>query len=118
MAKRFLVIDDAIFMRMKLKTLLAQAGHEVVGEGGNGLEAVAKFTELRPDVVLMDITMPEMDGIAALKEIRKIDPKAVVVMVSAVGQDRSVKEAVISGARNFIIKPFADEKFQEMLAKL
>ena len=118
MGKRFLIIDDAMFMRLKLKTLLTEAGHQVVGEGVNGLEAVAKFTELRPDVVLMDITMPEMDGIAALKEIKKIDRQAVVVMVSAVGQDRAVKEAVISGAHNFIIKPFQDEKFHEMLTKL
>ena len=118
MAKRFLIVDDAVFMRMKLKVLLEQCGHEVVGEGANGLEAVAKFTQLRPDVVLMDITMPEMDGIEALKEIKKIDPKAVVVMVSAMGQERSVKDAVMAGARNFIIKPFQDEKFHEMLGKL
>lgn len=118
MAKRFLIIDDAMFMRMKLKGLLETGGHQVVGEGVNGLEAIAKFTELRPDVVLMDITMPEMDGIEALKAIKKIDRQAVVVMVSAVGQDRSVKEAVIAGAHNFIIKPFQDEKFHEMLAKL
>ncbi len=118
MAKRFLIVDDAVFMRMKLKVLLEQCGHEVVGEGGNGVEAVAKFNQLRPDVVLMDITMPEMDGITALKEIKKIDPKAVVVMVSAIGQERSVKDAVIAGARNFIIKPFQDDKFQEVIGKL
>lgn len=118
MSKRFLIVDDTLFMRIKLRGLLEKWGYQVVGEGVNGLEAVAKFTELRPDVVLMDITMPEMDGLAALKEIKKIDPKAVVVMVSAMGQERSVKEAIVSGARNFVVKPFQDDKIQEVLARL
>lgn len=118
MTKRILIVDDTIFMRVKLKSLLEKWGYEVLGEAVNGLDAVEKFTELRPDVVLMDITMPEMDGIAALKEIKKIDPKAVVVMVSAMGQERSVKEAVLAGARNFVIKPFQDDKIQEVLSKL
>ncbi|MBP2629282.1 MAG: two-component system response regulator [Firmicutes bacterium] len=118
MAKRVLIVDDTLFMRIKLRGLLEKWGYEVVGEGVNGLEAVAKFTELRPDFVLMDITMPEMDGLAALKEIKKIDSKAVVVMVSAMGQERSVKEAIVSGARNFVIKPFQDDKIQDVLARL
>lgn len=118
MTKRILIVDDTIFMRVKLRSLLEKWGYEVLGEAVNGLDAVAKFTDLRPDIVLMDITMPEMDGIAALKEIRKIDPKAVVIMVSAMGQERSVKEAVLAGAQNFVIKPFQDDKIQAVLSKL
>jgi len=118
MGKRVLIVDDTLFMRLKLKTLLEQWEYQVVGEGANGLEAVTKYTELRPDFVLMDITMPEMDGIEALKEIKKIDAKAVVIMVSAMGQERAVKEAILSGARSFVIKPFKDDKMQEVLSKL
>jgi len=118
MSKSVLIVDDTMFMRIKLRGLLEKWGYQVVGEGVNGLDAVEKFTALRPDIVLMDITMPEMDGITALKEIKKIDPKAVVVMVSAMGQERSVKEAIVAGARNFVIKPFQDDKIQDVLARL
>jgi len=118
MFKRILIVDDTIFMRVKMKGLLEKWGYQVVGEGANGLEAVEKFKELVPDLVLMDITMPEMDGLAALKEIRAFDAKANVIMVSAMGQERFVMEAIRSGARNYLVKPFQEDKFQEMLARL
>jgi len=118
MSKRILIVDDTLFMRVKLRGLLEKWGHQVVGEGANGLEAVEKYKEMKPDLVLMDITMPEMDGIAALKEIMVFDAKAVVVMVSALGQERFVMDAVRSGARNYLIKPVQDNKLQEVLARL
>ena len=118
MAKRFLIVDDAVFMRMKLKVLLEQCGHEVVGEGGNGVEAVAKFNQLRPDVVLMDITMPEMTGIDALKEIMKQDSKAKIIMITAMGQEALVKEAVMNGAKGFVVKPFNEEHILQTIRQL
>jgi two-component system chemotaxis response regulator CheY len=118
MAKSILIVDDTLFMRIKLRGLLEKWGYQVVGEAINGIEAVEKFTTLRPDIVLMDITMPEMDGITSLKEIKKREPNACVVMVSAMGQESSVKEAIVAGARNFVIKPFQDDKIQEVLERL
>ena len=118
MSKRILVVDDTLFMRVKMKGLLEKWGHQVIGEAANGLEAVEKYKELQPDLVLMDITMPEMDGIAALKEIRAFDAKANVIMVSALGQESFVMEAVRSGARNYLVKPVQDNKLQEVLARL
>ena len=106
MAVRVLVVDDAAFMRMMVKDILSKNGYEVVGEAENGMKAVEKFAELRPDLVTMDITMPEMDGISAVKAIRKIDPKAKIVMCSAMGQQAMVIEAIQAGARDFIVKPF------------
>jgi len=117
-AKSVLIVDDAMLMRMKMRMLMEKLDYEVVGEAANGVQAVEKFAALRPDIVFMDITMPEMDGLTALKEIKKIDATATVIMVTALGQDRFVKEAIISGARNFIIKPFQDAKVEEVLAKL
>ena len=105
MAVRVLVVDDAAFMRMMVKDILSKNGYEVVGEAENGLKAVEKFTELRPDLVTMDITMPEMDGISAVKAIKKIDPKAKIVMCSAMGQQAMVIEAIQAGARDFIVSP-------------
>ena len=118
MSKRILIADDTLFMRVKMKSLLEKLGYQVVGEGSNGREAVDKYKELRPDIVLMDITMPEMDGIAALKEIKAFDAKAIVVMVSALGQESIVMDAIRSGARNYVVKPFQDNKIQELLATL
>jgi len=118
MSKRILIVDDTLFMRVKLRGLLEKWGQQVVGEGANGREAVEKYKELQPDLVLMDITMPEMDGIAALKEIRAFDAKANVIMVSALGQESFVMEAVRSGARNYLVKPLQDNKLQEVLARL
>ena len=105
-----LVVDDALFMRATLKKLLTEAGFEVVGEAENGELAVARYQELHPDVVMMDITMPKMDGLAALKEIMKVDPKAAVIMCTALGQESSVMSALDTGAKEYIIKPFKTDK--------
>jgi two-component system chemotaxis response regulator CheY len=117
MAKRILITDDALFMRVTLKNILTQNGYEVVGEAANGAESVELFKQLRPDVVTMDITMPEMDGISALKEIRAVDPGANVVMCTAMGQKNMVVEAIQAGARDFIVKPFQPERVLEALGK-
>lgn len=107
--KKVLIVDDAAFMRMSLKLMLERNGYEVVGEAENGLIGLKKYSELRPDIVTMDITMPVMDGIQALKAIREIDPSANIVVISAIGQEPYVKEAILSGARGFILKPFKEE---------
>ena len=109
MAYKILVVDDAAFMRLTIKTILEKNGFQVIDEACNGIDAIAKYQELRPDLVTMDITMPGMSGIDALKEIKKIDPKAKVVMVSSMGQEVLLKEAIISGAKYFIVKPFKEE---------
>ncbi|AFG34618.1 response regulator with CheY-like receiver, AAA-type ATPase, and DNA-binding domains [Fervidobacterium pennivorans DSM 9078] len=115
---RILVVDDAAFMRMMLKDILTKAGHEVVGEAANGVEAVEKYKELKPDVVTMDITMPEMNGIDAIKEIKKIDPNATVIVCSAMGQQAMVIEAIQAGAKDFIVKPFQPARVIEAVQKV
>ena len=116
--KRVLVVDDALFMRVRLKDILERNGFEVVGEGSNGIEAVERYKELNPDVVTLDITMPEMDGIEALQGIMNYDPKAKVIMCSAMGQQFMVLDAMKYGAKNFIVKPFQEEKIIETLSDL
>lgn len=118
MAKRILITDDALFMRVTLKNILTQNGFEVVGEASNGVEAVELYKQLKPDAVTMDITMPEMDGIAALKAIKQIDPAAKVVMCTAMGQKNMVVEAVQAGAKDFIVKPFQPERVLEAMSKV
>ncbi|ONI37752.1 two-component system response regulator [Candidatus Epulonipiscium fishelsonii] len=113
-----LVVDDAAFMRMMIKDILSKNGYTVVGEGENGVKAIEKYKELKPDLVLMDITMPEMDGIQALKEIRSFDPAAKIVMCSAMGQQGMVIEAIQSGARDFIVKPFQADRILEAVKKV
>lgn len=110
MSIRVLIVDDAPFMRKNLAKIVTEKGWEVAGEASNGKEAVDRFSELNPDVVTMDITMPEMDGIAAVKAIVQADPRARVVMCSAVGQQDMIVEAVRSGAKDFIVKPFQKER--------
>jgi two-component system, chemotaxis family, chemotaxis protein CheY len=105
-----LIADDAAFMRMMIKNILTDAGYEIVGEAENGAVAVTKYRELKPDLTTMDITMPEMDGLTALKEIRGEDPAARVVMCSAMGQQSMVIESIQAGARDFIVKPFQPER--------
>lgn len=111
------MVDDAAFMRMMLKDILLKGGFEIAGEATNGAEAVRLYQELKPDLVTMDITMPEVDGIAAVKEIKKIDPNAKVVMVSAMGQQAMVIEAIQAGASDFIVKPFQPDRVLEALKK-
>ncbi|MBE3573797.1 MAG: response regulator [Moorella humiferrea] len=118
MGKRVLVVDDAAFMRMMIKDILTKNGYEVVGEADNGQKAVAMYQELRPDVVTMDITMPEMDGIAAVKAIKQIDPNARIIMCSAMGQQLMVMEAIQAGARDFIVKPFQQDRVLQALEKV
>ncbi len=115
---KVLVVDDAIFMRQALKQILERNGFTVVGEAGNGRIAVQKFKELSPDIVTMDITMPEMDGIEALKAIKTIDTKSKIVMISALGQESHIKEAVMAGATGFIVKPFKEDAIVKALSKL
>lgn len=117
MAIKVLVVDDAAFMRMMVKDILSKNGYEVVGEAENGLKAVEKWQELKPDLTTMDITMPEMDGITAVKEIKKIDPSAKVIMCSAMGQQAMVVEAIQAGARDFIVKPFQPDRVLEAVRK-
>ena len=118
MAKNVLVCDDAAFMRMMIKDILKKNGYTVAGEAENGAKAVEKYTELKPDLVLMDITMPEMDGIQALKKIRELDPKASVIMCSAMGQQAMVIESIQSGAKDFIVKPFQANRVLEAVRKV
>ena len=117
MSNRVLIVDDAIFMRMKLKDILEKNGFEVVGEAQNGVEAIEKYKTEKPDLVTMDITMPEMDGVSALKEIKKVNEGAKVVMCSAMGQQAMVMEAIQAGAIDFIVKPFESERVIQSLKK-
>ena len=114
---KILIVDDAAFMRMMIKDILTKNGYEVAGEAENGVVAVSKYAELKPDLVLMDITMPEKDGIQALKDIKAADAGAKVIMCSAMGQQAMVIEAIQSGARDFIVKPFAADRILEAVRK-
>ncbi|AEE13667.1 response regulator receiver protein [Thermodesulfobium narugense DSM 14796] len=114
---KILITDDATFMRKMLKDILTKNGHEVVGEGTNGLEALEKYKELKPDLTLLDITMPERDGLWALKEIKAFDPNAKIIMVSAMGQQAIVIEAIQAGARDFVVKPFQPDRVLEAVRK-
>ena len=114
---RILVVDDAAFMRMMLRDILTKLGHEVI-EACNGLDAISKYNEVKPDLVTMDITMPELDGIGALKKIKEADPNALVIMCSAMGQQAMVIDAIQSGAKDFIVKPFQADRVQEAISKV
>jgi two-component system chemotaxis response regulator CheY len=118
MGKSVLICDDAAFMRMMIKDILTKNGYDVVGEAENGAIGVNKYSELHPDLVLMDITMPELDGIQALKKIRESDPNAAVIMCSAMGQQAMVIEAIQSGAKDFIVKPFQADRVIEAVKKV
>ncbi|HEY4565820.1 response regulator [Planococcaceae bacterium Storch 2/2-2] len=117
MGKKILIVDDAAFMRMMIKDILEKNGFEVVGEAENGAQAVEKYFELSPDLVTMDITMPEMDGITALKEIKAKDAGATVIMCSAMGQQAMVIDAIQAGAKDFIVKPFQADRVIEAIEK-
>lgn len=117
MSARILIVDDAAFMRMMIKEILTKNGYTVVGEASDGSQALDKYKELKPDLVTMDITMPEMDGIQALKEIRAMDAGAKIIMCSAMGQQAMVIDAIQAGARDFIVKPFQAERVIEAIRK-
>jgi two-component system chemotaxis response regulator CheY len=114
---RVLVVDDAAFMRKMVSDVLTRGGHEVVGEGATGTEAVARYQELKPELTTLDITMPEKDGLEALREIVAIDPSARIIMCSALGQESKVLEAVRSGAKDFVVKPFQADRILDAAAK-
>lgn len=116
--KRVLIVDDASFMRLTLRRILEGNGFEVVGDAANGVEAISKYSILKPDIVTMDITMPVMDGVEALIEIKKQYPNAKVVMISALGQESWVKKAVINGAKGFVVKPYKEEYVIDTLNRL
>lgn len=118
MGKNILICDDAAFMRMMIKDILTKNGYNVAGEAENGQKAVEKYKEVSPDLVLMDITMPEMDGIQALKEIKKLDAGAQVIMCSAMGQQAMVIESIQAGAKDFIVKPFQADRVIEAVKKV
>jgi two-component system chemotaxis response regulator CheY len=114
---RVLVVDDAAFMRKMVSDALTRGGHEIVGEAGTGTEAIVRFQELRPEVTTLDITMPEKDGITALREIIELDPAARVVMCSALGQESKVLESIKLGAKDFVVKPFQADRVLEAVGK-
>ena len=118
MEKNILICDDAAFMRMMIKDILTKNGYNVAGEAENGVKAVEKYNELKPDLVLMDITMPEMDGIQALKKIKEADSSALVIMCSAMGQQAMVIESIQVGAKDFIVKPFQADRVIEAVKKV
>jgi len=114
---RVLVVDDAAFMRKMVTDALSKGGHEVVGEGANGEEAVTLYQELKPELTTLDITMPEKDGLQALKDIMSLDPDARIIMCSALGQESKVLEAVKAGAKDFVVKPFQPDRILDAAAK-
>lgn len=115
---KILIVDDAAFMRMTIKKMLEAHNHIVIGEAENGIEAVKKFAELSPDVVLLDITMPEMNGVDALKRIKEMDKDAKVVICSAMGQQTMVAQAIQYGAKDFIVKPFQEDRLIAAVEKV
>lgn len=117
MGANVMIVDDAAFMRMMVKDILSKNGFNVVGEAENGAVAVEKYTELMPDLVIMDITMPEMDGLQAVREIKKRDAQARIIMCSAMGQQAMVIDAIQSGAKDFIVKPFQADRVVEAVTK-
>lgn len=118
MGKNILIVDDAAFMRMMIKDILSKNGYTVAGEAENGIKAIEKYNEVKPDLVLMDITMPEKDGIQALKDIKAMDPSAQIIMCSAMGQQAMVIESIQAGAKDFIVKPFQADRVLEAVRKV
>jgi two-component system chemotaxis response regulator CheY len=114
---RILVVDDAAFMRKMVTDALTKGGHEVIGEAGNGAEAVEQYQTLKPDLTTLDITMPEKDGLSALKDIMALDPSAKVIMCSALGQESKVLESIKLGAKDFVVKPFQADRVLDAVGK-
>lgn len=115
---KVMIVDDAAFMRMVIKDILTKNGHEVVAEAVDGLDAIEKFSQVNPELVFLDIVMPNMEGIECLKKIMEIDSNAKVVMCSSIGQQSVVSDAIKSGARDFIVKPFDAAKVLEVVSKV
>lgn len=115
---RALIADDTQFMRANLKMIFERNGIQVVGEADSGSQVVRLYEQLKPDIVTMDITMPNLDGIEATRQILKKDPKAKIIIVSALGQEEFVREAILAGAKNFIVKPFQETKIIEVIEKV
>ncbi len=115
---KILIVDDAAFMRMTVKEALKQGGYTDVEEAADGVQAVEKYKEFKPELVIMDITMPNMDGLQALKEIRAFDPTASVIMCSAMGQESMVMDAIKSGAKDFIVKPFKPDRILKTVSSI
>lgn len=113
--KQVLIVDDAAFMRLNLKNIIEDLGFEVIGEAENGEISIERYKELEPDLVTMDITMPEMDGIEAIKEIKKYDDNARIIVCSAMGQQKMVIKAIEAGAKDFIVKPFDKDRIKEAI---
>jgi len=118
LGKRILIVDDAAFMRMMIKNIITKNGYEVVGEAENGQVAVELYKQHKPDLVTMDITMPEMNGIEGVKAIRSIDPNANIIMCSAMGQQAMVMEAIQAGAKDFIVKPFQQDRILQAIERV
>ncbi len=118
MSAKILIVDDATFMRMMIKNIVTKNGYEVVAEAENGSQAVKMYAEHKPDLVTMDITMPEMNGIESVKAIKKIDPNAKIIMCSAMGQQAMVMEAIQAGAMDFIVKPFKQERILQAIERV
>jgi two-component system, chemotaxis family, chemotaxis protein CheY len=118
LSKRILVVDDAAFMRMMIKNILSKNGYEIVGEAENGHVAIELYKKLKPDLVTMDITMPEMNGIEGVKAIREFDPNANIIMCSAMGQQAMVMEAIQAGAKDFIVKPFQQDRILQAIGRV
>ena len=118
MSKKVLIVDDAVVMRMMIKGILSKHGYEVVGEAQNGVESVDKYKQLQPDLVTMDMVMPEMDGITAVRQIMSMDPNAKIIMCTSMGQQALVVEAIQAGAKSFITKPFQPPKILETISKV
>lgn len=114
---KFMLVDDAMFMRAAIKKMVEEAGHTVIAEAGNGKEAIEQYVSHKPDMVLMDITMPDMDGIEATNQIMAIDPSAKIVMVSAMGQMEMVVKAITAGAKDFVVKPVDADKLRSCIKK-
>ncbi len=117
MGKKILIVDDAAFMRMMIKNILVKGGYDVIGEAENGRQAVSMYLDSKPDLVTMDITMPEMDGLEAVKAIRSTDPSANIIMCSAMGQQAMVMDAIQAGAKDFIVKPFQQERLLQAVER-
>jgi two-component system chemotaxis response regulator CheY len=114
---RVLVVDDAAFMRKMVSDALAKGGHEVIGQAGNGVEAIEQFRELKPDLMTLDITMPEKDGLETLRDVMEMDPGAKIIMCSALGQETKVLESIKLGAKDFVVKPFQPDRVIDAVAK-